>query len=115
MRAHVQAAAAAIAIAHSSGRRVSGVAGPHGAVNVEVTVRDGRVEGYDYTNGCHIDGNLPNLYHYGQSAHLELKPKEGGKYDGYDYGASCHFEVQVRGRNADVYSYGGGGWSSYSA
>jgi hypothetical protein len=115
MKDHVQAAAAAIAIAHDSGRRVSGVYGPNGHVNVEVTLSGDRVQGYDYSNSCHVDGTLPNLYHYGQSAHLELKPKTGGKYDGYDYGASCHFEVTVKGRSADFYSYGGAGWSSYSA
>lgn len=82
MKSHVQAAAAAIAIAHNSGRRVSGIIGPNGAVNVEVTVKGKRVEGYDYSNSCHVDGNLPDLYHYGQSAHLELTPKMAASMTG---------------------------------
>lgn len=38
-------------------------------LRVEVTISGNRVSGYDYTNACHFDGNLPSLYHYGQGAH----------------------------------------------
>ncbi len=116
MKPHVRAAIAGIALSHSSGRKISSIYAYAGGgyINIDASVNGSRVDGYDYTNGCHIDGNLPNLYHYGESAHLDFTPKGSGKYDGYDYGSGSHFEVTVRGNNAELYDYGAGGWFSYS-
>ena len=72
------------------------------------------VTGYDYTNSCHVSGTLPNLYHYGQSAHINFNEVGDGTYNGYDYGSSCHFNVQVRSGNVQIYDYGESGYFSYS-
>src|SRR5438477_13203030 len=95
----VGAGVAAIALSHCLAKKVSSVFGyGEGWTNVKVHVRGTRVAGYYYSNPCHIDGDMPNLYHYGQSAHIEFKATSEAKYEGYDYGASCHFEVKVRGQ-----------------
>lgn len=116
MKEHVRAALAASALAANSGQKISSIysfsAG--GYRMIDASVNDGRLTGYDYTAGCHFDGNLPSLYHYGEGCHLDLKPNGSGKYSGYDYGSGCHFEITVRGNGAEVYDYGAGGLFSYS-
>lgn len=117
MKPHVRAAVAAIALSHASGRKVSSVYSylDSGYINIDALVSGNRVSGYDYTNSCHVGGNLPSLYHYGEGAHIDFKPKSDGKYGGYDYASSSHFEVTVKGKSADVYDYGESGYFSYSA
>jgi hypothetical protein len=73
------------------------------------------VNGYDYTNSCHISGTLPNLYHYGVSSHLQLTPSDSGTYNGYDYDTSSQFSVRVTGNRADIYDYGESAYFSYTA
>jgi hypothetical protein len=116
MKENVRAAVAAIALSHSLGRKISAVYDytSSGYRNVEMSVSHGHVQGYDYDASCHIDGNIPNLYHYGESSHLDFNSNGSGKYEGYDYGSSCHFEVTVKGSSADVYDYGASGYFSYS-
>lgn len=116
MRTDVRAAVAAISLSHSLNRKVSSVFGYRGEgwINVEIEVRGKRVDGYDYTNSCHIDGDIPDLYHYGQSAHIEFKPLGNNHYEGFDYGTSSHFEVKVQGQEAEVYDYGCGGYFEYA-
>jgi len=116
MKDHVRAAVAAIALAHANRRKVSSVYAYSGGGyrNIDLSISGNRVSGYDYQARCHIDGNIPSLYHYGEGSHIDFKPKGNGKFDGYDYGSRSHFEVTVRGSSADVYDYGGSGYSSYS-
>ena len=115
MKPHVRAAIAAIALSHSTGRKISSVYdySQSGYVNIDAAVQGNRVDAYDFTNSCNIDGNIPSLYHYGEGSHIDFK-LSGGKYQGYDYGSGSHFEVSVRGKNAELYDYGEGGFFSYS-
>src|ERR1043166_1004041 len=103
MKENVRAAVAAIALAHSSGRKVTSVYdySRSGYRTMDAEVNGGSVSGYDYSASCFIDGTIPNLYHYGESCFIDFTPKEGGKYDGYDYGSSCFFEVTVTGTNVE--------------
>ena len=107
MKPHVRAAAAAVALANGLGRNVSGVHDYSGGghQNISVSISGASVNGYDYANTCHISGTLPNLYHYGVSAHLQLTPSGAGTYNGYDYDTSSHFSVKVVGNRADIYDY----------
>src|SRR5262249_23212569 len=116
MKPHVRAAVAAIALADAGGRKVSSVYDYSTSVyrNIDARVEGDRVTGYDYTAGCHVDGNIPNIYHYGESQHIELKRKGDNKYEGYDYGSSCHYSVTVRGNSADVYDCGESSYFNYS-
>jgi hypothetical protein len=116
MKTNVRAGVAAIALSHALHRRISALYdySTGGYRNVEILVSQSHVQGYDYDSSCHIDGNFPNLYHYGESSHFDFNPQGGGKYEGYDYGSSCHFEVTVKGNSADVYDYGASGYFSYS-
>jgi hypothetical protein len=116
MKDDVQAAVAAVALAHENHRKISSVFAYSGGGyrSIDVSISGNRVSGYDYQARCHIDGNIPSLYHYGERSHIDFKPKGNGKFDGYDYGSRSHFEVTVRGSSADVYDYGGTGYSSYS-
>jgi hypothetical protein len=74
------------------------------------TLKDGRVGFYDYTNAAHISGTLPNLYHYGEGTHLNLKIK-GSSFDGYDYGFGSHFSGSVHGNRMQLYDYSAGSYS----
>jgi hypothetical protein len=116
MRANVRAAVAAAALAHGNGMNVSSVfdygAGSYWMIEARFTGNS--LSAYDYTSTCHFDGTLPDLYHYGQSAHVEFKAIGHGRYDGYDYGSSCFWEATVRGSNVEVYDYGVGAYFTYS-
>jgi len=115
MKDHVRAAVAAIALSHFLGKRVSSIhASGAGYVNIDISIHGTRVSGFDYTNSSHIDGDIPNLYHYGESSHLEFKSMGNGRYEGFDFGESCHFEVTVSGQNASVYDYGVSGYFQFS-
>jgi hypothetical protein len=111
MKPHVRAMVAGTAIAHATGAKVSGVhAHGSGHVALEVSVSAKRVEGYDHANSCQFCGDLPHLYHHGQSAHVEFRPDGDSKYSGYDYDESCQFEVAVTGTDATVYDLGVGSY-----
>ena len=103
-------------LSHTKGKSVSSLydygAGEY--LNIAVGVSADRVQGYDYKSGAHFGGTLPSLFHYGESAHIELK-HSNGKYRGYDYGAGSHFEITVRGNSVDLFDFGTGHWFSYSA
>lgn len=116
MKSDVRAAVAAIALSHSTGRRVSAVYDYNEGsyVSIAASINGKTVTGYDYANSCHVSGTLPNLYHYGQSAHINFNEVGDGTYNGYDYGSSCHFNVQVRSGNVQIYDYGESGYFSYS-
>ncbi|WFP74526.1 hypothetical protein [Mesorhizobium sp. WSM4906] len=116
MKPHVRAAVAAIALSDFSKRNVTSIYSYAESkyVNVDVTVRGGQVNGYDYSSSCHIDGSLPSLYHYGESCHIDLQPGSNGHYDGYDYGSSSHFEVTVNGSEVEIYDYGVSGFFFFS-
>ena len=116
MKPHVRAAVAAICISHNSKQKVSSVYDYSQSkyINIEVSVSNKKVEAYDYTNSCHIEGNMPSLYHYGNSHYLDLKQDSETKYSGYDYGSTCYFEITVKNKNCDIYDYGTGGYFSYS-
>jgi hypothetical protein len=115
MKPHVRAAMAAVALSHATGCKISSVYSysDGGYQNIDASVQGVNVSAFDYSNRCHIDGSLPNLYHHGERAHLELKPSDN-KYDGYDYGSSSFFEITVNRNNAELYDYGAGGWFSFS-
>lgn len=117
MQSNVRAVAAAVAIAHTTNRRLSSVydyrAGRHRSM--AVSVNGMAVSAYDYQDGCHISGSLPGLHHYGVGAYLTLTPKSPGSYSGYDYGRKCHFSISVTGAVAEVYDYGESSHFRYSA
>jgi hypothetical protein len=117
MKQHVRAAAAAIALAHSMGRNITGVHDYSGGgyKSISVSISGNNVSGYDYASNCHVSGTLPSLYHYGVSSHLQLTPNGTGAYNGYDYNTSTHFTVRVSGNRADIYDYGESAYFSYSA
>ncbi len=116
MKEHVRAAVAGIALCQAHGRKVSAIYdySIRRYRTIEVSITNGQVSGYDYDIRCHVDGTIPNLYHYGEKKHIDFKSKDGGKFEGYDYGSNRHFEVTVRGNNADVYDYGESRYFSYS-
>ena len=72
-----------------------------------------RVAIYDYSIGCHISGNLPSLYHYGDGGHMSLK-MDGNRFTGYDYHTGSHFSGTVSGRSVSVYDYEHSTYFNYS-
>lgn len=116
MKPHVRAAAAAIAAAHSLQRNVSSIYDYSQStyLNISVSINGNTANGYDYTKSCHVSGTLPNIYHYGVSSHLNLRPDGGGRYTGYDYDSSSHFNVTVNGSSIQVYDYEASSYFSYS-
>jgi len=116
MQPHIRSAVAAMALAHALGRKVDSIYSYSESEYrlITVTVSGNRVDGYDYAASCFFDGNIPDLYHYGQNAHIEFKALGNGRYEGYDYGSSAHYEVKVTGQNAEIYDYGVSGYFDYS-
>lgn len=116
MKAHVRAAAAAVALAHTLGRAIVRVHEYEASVSsrISVSVREGIVSGYDYGRHCYVTGALPNLYHHGERSHLMLKPRSSGVYGGFDHDTSSHFSVNVTGGEAHVYDYNEDLYFSYS-
>lgn len=118
IKPHVRAIIAAAAISHATGKTLNSIyqyGQDSGHKSISMDVKANEVTGYDYTTSAHFTGTIPNLYHYGASAHVEFKPDGSGKYTGYDYGAGAHFEVKVQGQSASFYDYGGSGWTEFSA
>jgi hypothetical protein len=116
MKPHVRASMAATALSHALGRKISSVYdySRSGYLSIDADVRGNNLTGYDYEKSAHISGSLDSLYHYGESSHLELKPKGGGQYSGYDYGSSAHFDIRINGNSAELYDYSASAWYSYS-
>ena len=116
MKPHVRAAVAAIALSHTNNRKVSSVYSYSDSayLNIEASVAGTKVDGYDYGNGCHIGGDIPSLFHYGESSHIDFKAKGGGKFSGYDYGTSSHFDIVISGTSAEIFDYGSSSYFSYS-
>ena len=86
-------------------------------INVDGTVAVNNVDVYDYDQGCHVggsgDGTTFDLYHYGDSHHLELTINRN-EFEGYDYGESCHFSGEVSGDSVSLYDYGTSTYYNYS-
>lgn len=70
-------------------------------VSFSATISDNRISAYDYDQSCHIGGSLPNLYHYGNSAHLSLTIA-GTHFKGYDYDTSSHYSGKINGRSISI-------------
>jgi len=117
MKSHVRAAVAASAISHASGRRVLSLYDHSNGSEIKVSVSaiGNQVFGYDSTRECEFGGEVPNLYHHGEGAHLDLTPRGEGGYGGYDHGSAAHFDVKVTGRDAQVYDYDSSQWFAFSA
>jgi hypothetical protein len=118
IKPHVRAVIAATAISHATRRSVDSVyqyGSDSGYKNISIQIAGTTVTGYDYTKSAHFTGTMPDLYHYGESCHVEFKPEGGGRYTGYVYGAGgAHFEVTVSGTSASFYDYGGSGYTEFS-
>lgn len=117
MKLDVRAAVATATIAHANRSGVSSIY-DHGASSYRMI--DARISGdalsaYDYTSGCHFDGTVPNLFHYGQGAHVDFQSNGDGRYEGYDYGSGSFWEATVAGNQVEIYDYGSGDFHSYSA
>lgn len=107
MKANVRAAVAAIIKAKATGNSTSAIYSYADSKHwqIQVSISGTSVQAYDYTSGCHIGGNIPNLYHYGQSSHVSLNDRGAGRFDGYDYGTSSHFSATVSGQSITIYDH----------
>ena len=88
LKPHVRAVIAAIALADSHSRKVSGVYSysGEGHISIDAEVYGDQIKAWDNSKGSAIEGNFPDLFHYGESAHIEIKRVQSGRYEGYDYG-----------------------------
>ncbi|WP_406851678.1 hypothetical protein WEU32_09150 [Brevundimonas sp. BH3] len=116
MKPHVRAAIVAAALSHHGKRNVSSVydfsAGSYH--NIVASFNGQSLTAFDYTKGAHFSGTIPNLFHYGESCHIQLKHKSGDKYDGFDYGSSHHFELTIKHNGqVDFFDYGAGSYFTY--
>jgi hypothetical protein len=109
------------AVAYIGGRMISDStatsvydydAGSYFSIDGEVSTT--RVNVYDYSRSCYLDGNPPSLYDYGQSQFFDLELKGGQKFSGYDYGSSSFFDGEVKGDAVSIYDYGTGNYHDYS-
>ena len=62
-------------------------------------------ESYDYDTQAHLSGSRNGqLFHYGRSAHIQLKI-DGERFSGFDYSSGSHFSGRVNARNVTLYDY----------
>ncbi len=78
------------------------------------TVSASSVSVYDHAEGCHVSGNLPNLFHHGDGRHIQLVIGNGQHFTGFDYGTGSHFSGRVSGRSVSLYDYEHGQHFNYS-
>ena len=78
------------------------------------SVNGDSISAYDYTEKCHVGGTLPNIYHYGNSKHINLRIQESGQFSGYDYDEACHFSGNVKGNSVTIYDNGSSAHFSFS-
>jgi len=76
-------------------------------------VTSSRVDVYDYSRGCHLDGTPPSLFDGGAGAFLDLMDR-GSKFEGYDYETGAFYEAAVSGSTVSVYDFGTGSEFEYS-
>ena len=115
MKDHTRRAAAYIAGRLISGDRSGSVYDYSDSrhVSFSATLGNNNISAYDYDQSCYVTGNLPNLYHYGNSAYLSLKIQQK-RFTGYDYDTSSHYSGQVNGRSISIYDYEHGQYFNYS-
>lgn len=68
---------------------------------------------YDHSEGCHISGSFPSVYHHGNGKHISIQ-MNGSSFSGYDYDESCHFSGSVNGTSISIYDYGESSHFNYS-
>ncbi len=115
MKAHTRRAVAYIAgrvVSESSSSAVYDYS-IGGYTNFSANISHAQISAFDYDESCYISGSLPGLYHYGNSAHLNLQ-LQGDQFNGYDYDTSSHFSGRVNGRSVSVYDYEHGQYFNYS-
>jgi hypothetical protein len=109
------------AVAYIAGRMISGStatsvydydAGSYFSIDGEVSTS--RVNVFDYSRSCYLDGNPPSLYDYGRGQFFGLELKVAQKFSGYDYGSSSFFDGEVKGETISIYDYGTGNYHDYS-
>lgn len=108
MNEDIRRAVAYKAIAHAKGTFPSAIYSYHRSKYSNMS------EGYDYEASAHMDRALGSFYHYGQSAHVDLKIS-GGRFSGYDYSSGSHFEGTTRGSSVSLYDYGEGRYFEYGS
>ncbi len=116
MKPYIRTIMVATASAHAQGKKVSSVydyAGS-GYSNISVSISAMKVDGYDYSRGCHFGGTLPSLYDYGDGHHITLKPEGNGKYSGYDYATGSHFTIEIKNKSVSLYDYETGSYYSFT-
>lgn len=109
MKDSTRARVAVIVGAVSKGKSISSIydysSGGHR--NISVSIKGGKVSGYDYTTSSHFSGggsgNL-NFFDYETSKHVQLKIN-GNNFDGYDYHSGNHFSGTVNSGSVSLYDY----------
>lgn len=74
-------------------------------ITIQGSVKESRVQVYDFDRGCHFQGTATKLYDYGRNAHVTLSIS-GNTFKGFDYGDGHHFTGSVSGRNVTFYDHG---------
>lgn len=107
-------------IAYIAGRASNGSAASHiydyqqsKYISFTGTVTGDSVAVYDYDRGCYCSGTFPQVYDYGDHAHISLEMNDTG-FRGYDYGSGHHFSGTVNGAGVSIYDYGESKYFSYT-
>ena len=59
---------------------------------------------YDHTEGVHIGGSLPGVYHHGNGSHITININKTD-FNGYEHDTGTHFSGTINGNSINIYDH----------
>lgn len=111
----IRATIAAIALADTHGRSVTGLYDYAQArhLNLTANVTGQAVNAIDMDHKTKMTGTLPDIFDNARSSYIHLAGT-GGKYTGFDHQSGTHFNVEVSGETVALYDHEAASWSQFS-
>ena len=114
--ADIRAIIAAIGLAHTSGRNVTGLYDHAAArhLNLTASASGTLVNAIDLDRKVKFSGAVPDIFDHGRNSHIHLAGADG-EYTGYDHATQAHVTVRITENVAAVYDHSAAVWAQYTA